>query len=247
MKKPFFLFLLFVLTLPALAQKITVSGFVSAKQSGERLLNANVYEANTLQGTSANGYGFYSLSLPPGEVKIVSSFIGFQPKEFSFNLQHDTTINFELEALSGEIEEVTVVGNAINKVEDTQMSMVDLPVQKLKKIPVILGEADVLKVIQLLPGVQSGTEGTSGIYVRGGGPDQNLFLLDGVPVYNASHLLGFFSVFNPDAIKTVQLYKGGFPARFGGRLSSVFWERPWFWGIRRRILEYKRKQYPAGL
>ncbi|MCF8363544.1 MAG: TonB-dependent receptor [Prolixibacteraceae bacterium] len=219
--RPLFLFLLLLLTLPGIAQKATISGFVSDKNSGERLLNANVYEASSLKGASANGYGFYSLSLPKGEVNIVASFIGFNPKEISFNLQNDTTINFDLEALSGEIEEVTVIGNAINKVEETQMSMVDLPVQKLKKIPVILGEADVLKVIQLLPGVQSGTEGTSGIYVRGGGPDQNLFLLDGVPVYNASHLLGFFSVFNPDAIKTVQLYKGGFPARFGGRLSSV--------------------------
>jgi len=99
--------------------------------------------------------------------------------------------------------------------------MIDIPIEKFLKLPVIFGEADVLKVIQLLPGVQSGTEGSSGIYVRGGGPDQNLFLLDGVPVYNANHLFGFMSVFNPDAVKSVQLYKGGFPARYGERLSSV--------------------------
>ncbi|MDA3879162.1 MAG: TonB-dependent receptor [Prolixibacteraceae bacterium] len=221
MKKSFLLFFIYLLTLSAIAQKITISGYVSDKNSGERLLNANVYDASTLKGTSANNYGFYSLSIPPGEVDIIVSFIGYNPMQLSLIISNDTTINFELETISGEIDEITVIGNAINKVEDTQMSMVDLPVQKLKKIPVILGEADVLKVIQLLPGVQSGTEGTSGIYVRGGGPDQNLFLLDGVPVYNASHLMGFFSVFNPDAIKTIQLYKGGFPARFGGRLSSV--------------------------
>lgn len=201
-------------------QKATISGYISDAQTGERLINANVYEGKTLQGATANNYGFYSLSLPKGEVTLVVSFIGFNAQQFTFNLQKDTVINFSLFLSSDEIDEVTVVGTR-SKVDDTQMSVVDVPIQKLKNIPVILGEADVLKVMQLLPGVKGGTEGTSGIYVRGGGPDQNLFLLDGVPVYNASHLLGFFSVFNPDAIKTVKLYKGGFPARYGGRLSSV--------------------------
>lgn len=208
-------------SLTLFSQKATISGYVSDKASGERLINANVYNKETLQGTTANNYGFYSISLPKGTVTLVVSFIGYQNQEITINLQENQSMNFLLELSSDELDEVTVIGNQINKVEDSQMSMVDLPVQKMQKIPVILGEADVLKVIQLLPGVQSGTEGTSGIYVRGGGPDQNLFLLDGVPVYNASHLLGFFSVFNPDAVKTVKLYKGGFPARFGGRLSSV--------------------------
>lgn len=219
--KTTFLVTFLILTISLNAQKVTISGYVTDKNSGERLINANIYNKDTYLGTTANNYGYYSISLPKGQATLIASFIGYQAQEFKLDLQTDQTLNIQLELSSDELEEVTVVGNQINKVEDTQMSMVDLPVQKMKKIPVILGEADVLKVIQLLPGVQSGTEGTSGIYVRGGGPDQNLFLLDGVPVYNASHLLGFFSVFNPDAIKTVKLYKGGFPARFGGRLSSV--------------------------
>ena len=221
MKKNLLFFILFISSISLSAQRVTISGYITDKESGERLINANVYEKSSLLGTTANTYGFYSISLPKGEVTIVSSFIGYNMQEFKIDLQKDVTLNISLELKSDELDEVVVVGNQINKVEDTQMSMIDVPIQKLQKIPVILGEADVLKVIQLLPGVQSGTEGTSGIYVRGGGPDQNLFLLDGVPVYNASHLLGFFSVFNPDAVKTVQLYKGGFPARFAGRLSSV--------------------------
>ncbi len=202
------------------AQNFNVSGYVRDKSTGENLINANVYEQSTLTGTISNEYGFYSLSLPKGTKTLVFSFVGYKKMEIELTLVSDTAINVELELLS-ELEEVKVYGNEVSKVERTQMSMVELTTSDLTKIPVLLGEPDVLKIIQLLPGVQSGTEGTSGIYVRGGGPDQNLFLLDGVPVYNASHLFGFFSVFNPSAINTVKLYKGGFPARFGGRLSSV--------------------------
>ncbi len=202
------------------AQTINVSGFVRDKSSGENLINANVYEQKSLTGTISNEYGFYSLSLPKGAKTLIYSFVGYKKKELELDLISDTILNVELELLS-ELEEVKVYGNEVLKVERTQMSMSELTAADLTKIPVLLGEPDVLKVIQLLPGVQSGTEGSSGIYVRGGGPDQNLFLLDGVPVYNASHLFGFFSVFNPTAINTVKLYKGGFPARFGGRLSSV--------------------------
>jgi len=203
------------------AQRVTISGYITDKASGERLINASVYNANTLQGITANSYGFYSLSLPAGKITLVASYIGYTAQSFDLNLSKNLTMNIALELASDELGEITVVGNQVNKVEETQMSAIEIPIQKLQKVPVMFGEADVLKVIQLLPGVQSGTEGTSGIYVRGGGPDQNLFLLDGVPVYNASHLLGFFSVFNPDAVKTVTLYKGGFPAHYGGRLSSV--------------------------
>jgi len=213
--------LLILLGISVVAQRVTISGYISDKASGERLISASVYDKASLKGTTANSYGFYSISLPAGKVSLVVSFIGYTPQEFSLNLTKDLTMNVALELKSDEIDEVTIVGNKVNKVEETQMSRIEVPIQKLQKVPVILGEADVLKVIQLLPGVQSGTEGTSGIYVRGGGPDQNLFLLDGVPVYNASHLLGFFSVFNPDAVKAVSLYKGGFPAHYGGRLSSV--------------------------
>ena len=201
-------------------KKINVSGFVRDSATGENLINANVYEKESMTGTITNEYGFYSLSLEDGSTMLVYSFVGYKKKQLEINLLKDTVINVELELLS-ELEEVKVYGSEVSKVERTQMSMVEIPTSTLSKIPVLLGEPDILKVIQLLPGVQSGTEGTSGIYVRGGGPDQNLFLLDGVPVYNASHLFGFFSVFNPAAINTVKLYKGGFPARFGGRLSSV--------------------------
>ena len=204
------------------SQNYTISGFVTEEKSGERLLNANVFDQASLKGVTANTYGFYSITLPKGEVKISASYIGYETQSRRFNLKADTTINFSLSVNSEDLETVTVYGNASrNKVESTEISVNELTGAKIDKIPVIMGEADVLKVMQLLPGVQGGVEGTSGIYVRGGGPDQNLFLLDGVPVYNASHLMGFFSVFNPDAIKTVKLYKGGFPARFGGRLSSV--------------------------
>ncbi|MFA9388495.1 MAG: TonB-dependent receptor domain-containing protein [Prolixibacteraceae bacterium] len=221
MKHLFLISFMCLLSTILMAQRATISGYISDKETGERLINANVYNKESFVGTTANNYGYFSISLPKGNIKLVASFIGYNAQEFDLNLQEDISLNIELLLQSDELGEVTVIGNQTNKVEDTQMSMVELSVQKLQKIPVILGEADVLKVLQLLPGVQSGTEGTAGIYVRGGGPDQNLFLLDGVPVYNASHLLGFFSVFNPDAIKTVKLYKGGFPARFGGRLSSV--------------------------
>jgi outer membrane receptor for ferrienterochelin and colicin len=213
---PIFLILSFNLS----AQNFIVSGFVHDKATGESLINTNVYEKSSLVGTISNEYGFFSLSLKKGQHTVVFSFVGYKKQEFEINLVSDTAVNMELNLLS-EIEEVKVYGNGGSKISRTQMSMVEIPTSTLNKIPVLLGEPDVLKVIQLLPGVQSGSEGTSGIYVRGGGPDQNLFLLDGVPVYNANHLFGFFSVFNPTAVKTVKLYKGGFPARFGGRLSSV--------------------------
>uniref|UniRef100_UPI003217F62C TonB-dependent receptor n=1 Tax=uncultured Draconibacterium sp. TaxID=1573823 RepID=UPI003217F62C len=200
-------------------KKVTISGYISDVATGEMLINANVYEPNQLTGNISNVFGFYSITLPKGDVTLQYSFVGYQKASRQINLVKDTTINISLKQL-GELDEITISANK-SKVERSQMSMVEIQSTQLKKLPVLLGEPDVLKVIQLLPGVQSGTEGTSGIYVRGGGPDQNLFLLDGVPVYNASHLFGFFSVFNPSAVKTVKLYKGGFPARFGGRLSSV--------------------------
>ncbi len=222
-KRVFFsVFLLLVLKQTLIAQKATISGYISDKESGERLINANIYNVKTLEGSTANTFGFYSLKLNKGKVNLMASFMGYTPKQLALNLTKDTVINFELSVKTGQLGEVTVNGNDLqNKVESSQMSMNDIPIEKLQKVPQILGESDVLKVMQLLPGVKSGVEGSSGIYVRGGDADQNLFLLDGVPVYNASHLLGFFSVFNPDAIKSAKIYKGGFPAHYGGRLSSV--------------------------
>src|SRR5512133_59909 len=217
------LFVLLAICTTTVAQKATVSGYVTDAKSGERMIAATVYEKASFTGTTSNNYGFYSLPLPVGKAVIVVSYVGYDPIDITVNLTRDTVMNFSLEMSALEIDAVTVTSSSgrQSKVESSQMSMIDIPIEKFIKIPVILGEADVLKVMQLLPGVKGGTEGTSGIYVRGGGPDQNLFLLDGVPVYNASHLLGFLSVFNPDAAKSVQLYKGGFPARYGERLSSV--------------------------
>lgn len=212
--------MLFVAQAEPPSKRQTVSGYLTDVSTGEQLIGVNVFESNSGLGTSANEYGFYSLTLPAGQCDLRVTFMGYATQNVNFTLSSDTTINFGLNVTAVEFEEV-VISADLPKVDQSQMSMVDVPIQKLTKLPVIMGEPDVMKVIQLLPGVQSGTEGTSGIYVRGGGADQNLFLLDGVPVYNVSHLFGFFSVFNPGSVKTVKLYKGGFPARYGGRLSSV--------------------------
>ena len=204
------------------AQKYTISGYIRDAASGEPLISANLYDQHSGAGAVTNTYGFYSLTLPADSVKLSFSYIGYDTERHSFLLHEDTTLNI---TLSGAVllEQVEVVdtkgGGRIE--ERTQMSQIDIPVEQIKRVPALLGEVDVLKALQLLPGVQSGGEGQNGLYVRGGSPDQNLVLLDGVPVYNVSHLLGIFSVFNADAIKNVTLTKGGYPARYGGRLSSV--------------------------
>lgn len=203
------------------AQKFTISGYIKDAASSESLIGANVFDTHTKTGTSTNQYGFYSLTLPADSVGLIYSFVGYGAQVTSFYLQKDTIINIEL-ADQALLEEIVISAREAEKIQEvTQMSTVSVPIAQIKSLPALLGEVDVLKALQLLPGVQSGGEGTSGLYVRGGGPDQNLILLDGVPVYNASHLFGFFSVFNADAINNVQLIKGGFPSRYGGRLSSV--------------------------
>jgi len=210
-----------ILGFSALAQKYTISGYVSDTGSGEKLISATVYDAKSIKGTISNTYGFYSLTLPKGKIQFTISYVGYKTFVKEIDLQRDMKLNVNLDQTI-ELEEVVVIDNKVKeKVETPQVSMVELPIQKLKSLPVLFGEVDVMKTIQLLPGVQSGNEGTSGIYVRGGGPDQNLILLDGVPVYNPNHLFGFFSVFNNDAISNIKLLKGGFPSRYGGRLSSV--------------------------
>lgn len=189
--------------------------------SGESLISANVYDVISSKGAVSNTYGFYSLTLPEGKVELFASYVGYQDQKETIMLDKDLVINFNLE-IDNQLEEVTIVGNKRQKIEKkTQMSQIEVQVSQIEKIPTLLGEVDVLKTLQLLPGVQGGTEGLNGVYVRGGSPDQNLIILDGVPVYNVSHLMGFLSVFNTDAIKNVTLTKGGFPARYGGRLSSV--------------------------
>ncbi len=213
--------LLTVVHLFAFSQKVTLSGFVEDSSTGEKLLGANVYNVKTYQGTITNNYGFYSFSQSPGTITIKFSFVGYNPKVLTLYLKSDTTINVLLQP-AVELDEVVVESSRIeNAVQSSQMSVTKLPMQMVKSLPVFMGEVDIIKTLQLLPGIQSGNEGASGLYVRGGGPDQNLILLDGVPVYNANHLFGFFSVFNADAINSVSLVKGGFPARYGGRLSSV--------------------------
>lgn len=214
--------ILFVLLLSSVwAQKYTISGSVEDAANGEKLLGVNIYNENNYQGTSSNNYGFYSLTQQSGPVKLVFSMVGYHRIEMELELITDTVINVGM-ASTIELDEVVITDSEIReKVKSSQMSVTEVPVKMVQKLPVFMGEMDLIKTIQLLPGVQSGSEGSSGFYVRGGGPDENLILLDGVPVYNVNHLFGFFSVFNTDAINSVKLSKGGFPARYGGRLSSV--------------------------
>jgi hypothetical protein len=201
-------------------EKFTISGYITEKGSKESLPGVYIVVPKLKTGTTTNAYGFFSLTLSKDSVELIISSVGYQPQKLTFFLNKDIKLNTELSSV--QLDEVVVSAEQSVKVSDeVQMSSIDIPVDQIKKIPALLGEKDVLKVIQLMPGVQKGSEGSSGIYVRGGGPDQNLIILDEAPVYNATHLFGFFSVFNGDALKSVELIKGGFPARYGGRLSSV--------------------------
>lgn len=201
--------------------KYTISGYVYEKGSRETLIGVNIYDMRTKTGVVTNTYGYYAITLPADSVSLLYSYVGFNPHYEKLILKSNIRLDIEMEG-SIELGEFVVRDEQIHRISQrTQMSQLEIPMLQAKAIPGLLGEKDMLKVLQLMPGVQSGTEGTSGFYVRGGGADQNLIILDDAPVYNASHLFGFFSVFNGDAVKNMQLYKGGFPARFGGRLSSV--------------------------
>jgi len=204
------------------ARKVTISGYVTDMESAEVLIGANVYDMISGKGTASNEFGFFSLTLPVGEAEVRISYTGYAAETQTINPQKDERINIKLSS-NIQLGEVVVTGakNEESGIKATHMSSIDVPLNILKTTPVLLGEADVMKTIQMLPGVQAGTQGSAGIYVRGGGPDENLILLDGIPLYNVDHLLGFFSVFTPEAVKKVTLHKGSFPARFGGRLSSV--------------------------
>ena len=216
---------------PAYAQqpgKITISGYVRDGATGENLIGVAVVNPTTGQGTATNTYGFYSLTLPEAtaadSVRLLVSYLGYERSRWATPATRSATHDFRLRAVSSELGEVQVIGSQATeeRIErTTRMGTINVPIAQIKSLPKLFGETDVLKVLQLLPGVQSGGEGQTGLYVRGGSPDQNLILLDGTPVYNASHLFGFFSVFNADALNNVELIKGGFPARYGGRLSSV--------------------------
>ena len=207
---------------------VTLSGYVRDGATGENLIGAIVARPATRQGTATNTFGFYSLTLPASatdSADLVVSFIGYDPVRRRVPLSRSQALDFRPRASAQQLETAVVTGTRADAdgriAETTRMGTINVPIAQLKQVPALLGERDVLRVLQLLPGVQSGGEGTTGLYVRGGGPDQNLMLLDGTPVYNASHLCGFFSVFNADALNNVELIKGGFPARYGGRLSSV--------------------------
>lgn len=208
----------------AMGQSISISGTIKEAETGETLLGVNIYDAKAKAGTATNEYGFYSLSVGKSETDtavIVYSYTGYAVQTIRFVPRKDTVINIEL-GTGVDMETVVVEdGSPREQLNSTQMGKVEVTAEEAKKIPVIFGEVDILKVLQLKPGVQSGGEGNSGLYVRGGGSDQNLFILDEAQVYNPSHLFGFFSTFNADAIKNVTLYKAGFPAEYGGKLSSV--------------------------
>jgi len=222
MKKNVLLFSFLFLTCFMYAQeKFTISCYVTDLSSGESLIGANVYEKGTQIGGSTNLYGFYAMSLEKGKYTIAVSFIGYEIFEKELDLKEDIRLDIELKPISQSLEAVEIRADRKKNVEGTQMGTVNMEVEKIKTLPAFLGEVDIIKTIQLLPGVQSGGEGNAGLYVRGGGPDQNLILLDGAVVYNVSHLFGFFSVFNADAVKNIELIKGGIPANYGGRLSSV--------------------------
>ncbi len=204
------------------AQTATVSGHIKDKKNGEELIGATCYFPDIKKGITSNEYGYYSITVPVGTYKISFSYIGYETQILTLDLSKNQILDISLSDNIKQLGDVNVIGIRKDRnVESTDMSMEKLPVKLVKKLPSFMGEVDILKTITLLPGIQSGGEGSSGLYVRGGGPDENLLLLDEAPVYNASHLLGFFSVFNSDAIKDIQVYKGGIPAEYGGKASSV--------------------------
>lgn len=216
------LFLLFSVLISA-QEKYTISGTITDASNGETVFGASVFLENTTIGAVTNEYGFYSITALEGEYNLKVSYVGYATSSQSITLNTNQKINFELSEASTELEEVVIVAEESERlnIKTPQMSVSKLKVETIKKMPVVLGEVDVIKSIQLLPGVTSGDEVSGGFNVRGGSQDQNLVLLDEAIIYNISHLFGAFSVFNADAIKDVKLYKGGIPARFGGRVSSV--------------------------
>ena len=222
MRKYIALFLLLV-SQAAFSQNkntITVSGLITDAASGETLIGAGATVGK--DGAVTNNFGFYSLSVPKstGKVEISYSYVGYTTQTISVPALKDTTVNVTL-VPGASLQEAVVTAQKESGIESTKMSAIEVPIAAIKSAPALFGEADVLKTIQMLPGVQGGTEGFSGLYVRGGGPDENLLMLDGIPIYNAEHMLGIFSVFQPEAVKKITLYKGAFPARYGGRISSI--------------------------
>lgn len=222
MKKYFLVVLLGGLWFFPFAQTATLSGYIRDADSGEALTGATCFVPEIQKGVTSNAYGFYSITLAEGSYGLSFSYIGYETQTVQLNLQGVKTLDLFLLEETTQIDDVVVMAERKDRnITGTEMSMERISIKMVNKLPSFMGETDVLKSITLLPGIQSGGEGSSGLYVRGGGPDQNLLILDEAPVYNASHLLGFFSVFNSDAIKDIEVYKGGIPAEYGGKASSV--------------------------
>lgn len=224
MKQKIALLLMTLLPILSMAQtKITISGYVKDTKTGEALIGASVYITNEKRGTTSNAYGFYSITAKKTDsLGVVISYQGYQPELFTIAGKIDKTIDYSLHEKSNELTEVVVssVRND-NNISKSRMSVISIPMKQIRTLPAIGGERDILKIIQLLPGVQSGQEGTTGFYVRGGNTDQNLVQLDEATIYNPNHLFGLFSTFNTNALNSVTLIKGGYPAQYGGRLSSI--------------------------
>ena len=217
----FFLIAISIVLIPVatFSQKSIISGHVLDAQSGEFLINANVFvNESTLVGTTTNNYGFFSLQVTPGKIDVGVSYVGYKKFREIFTVSGDTTLEIRIETAES-LKEVSIIGHKSG--DRSSLSEIRITPKMIRFLPTLAGERDIIRSLQLLPGIQAATEATTGLVIRGGSPDQNLFLLDGSPIYNISHLYGFLSVFNDDAINTVDVIKGGFPARFGGRLSSI--------------------------
>src|ERR1041385_3332673 len=214
---------LFFINVASAQNKHTLSGYIKDASNGEALIGATIFIKEVNTGAVANAYGFYSITVPSATYNVVYSFVGFQKIEKEITLDSDQRIDIELSVEATQLTEVVVNAkdDPLTKVQNTEMSTHELDIRTIRKIPAFLGEVDVIKAIQTLPGISTVGEGASGYNSRGGSVGQNLILLDEAPVYNSSHMLGFFSVFNPDAVIDEKLYKGGIPSRYGGRLSSI--------------------------
>lgn len=242
MKKLFLLFISLFFTWNLSAQdKFTVSGYIKDAANGEGLIGVSVYVQEAKTGTQTNPYGFYSITLPKGTYNLVLTYVGFEKISKQVELTQDVKLDVELKDDSKLLQEVVITTKkADDNVKSLEMSVNKVDIKTMQKMPALLGEVDIIKSIQFLPGVTSVGEGASGFNVRGGGIDQNLVLLDEAPVYNSSHLFGFFSVFNPDAVKDVKLIKGGIPSQYGGRVSSIL-------DVRRKEGNAKKPQFSGGI
>ena len=216
-----FLIGFFVISFAYAQQKSTLSGTLTDANTGEPFFQGRVYIDSLKLGASANEYGFYSLTVPAGIYRVSFSFSGVNSVYKTIDLTKSQVFNLEFGAFAEELDELEINASKGENVNSTKIGQMELQIDEIKTLPAFMGEVDIIKTLQLLPGVSSVSEGGQGFYVRGGGPDQNLVLLDEAQVYNASHLFGFFSVFNSDAVKSVNMIKGGMPANFGGRISSV--------------------------